>query len=215
MAALTEMVLTTAQQELIGFVYSAAARSQSANSVAALWHRIFPSSFGAQSVAGSPSMRFVFHAAIRQFVTIVRITAAGVINIADFSFLSGQSHLPSTCSVCEHNPVAKEDCKPNKSLRTTVKVYIRTAEKKRDALKSKEDKVSPTITPVDVTPPILGIQEEHKHPEVELSAKAEPPQSQALEQVALASSVEGEVSTEALQDVPQQSIEVRIPAYYR
>src|ERR1700722_13160648 len=70
---------------------------------------------------------------------------------------SGQSSLPSSCPVCEHTPVAAEDCKPNKSLRTTIKVFLRTEEKKREALRSKEVKNSPTPTLLDVVAnPIEG-----------------------------------------------------------
>lgn len=52
--------------------------------------------------------------------------------------MSGQSKLPAECPVCEHSPLSAEDCKPNKSLRTTIKVFLRTAEKKRETAKEKE-----------------------------------------------------------------------------
>lgn len=53
----------------------------------------------------------------------------------------GQSNLPSSCPICEHSPLSAEDCNPNKSLRTTIKVFLRTAEKKRnDAIKAKDAK---------------------------------------------------------------------------
>lgn len=44
----------------------------------------------------------------------------------------GHSKLPASCPVCEHTPISTEDCKPNKSLRTTIRVYLRTEEKKRE-----------------------------------------------------------------------------------
>ncbi|WKT48862.1 Zinc finger, RING/FYVE/PHD-type [Fusarium oxysporum f. sp. vasinfectum] len=62
---------------------------------------------------------------------------------------SCQSNLPASCPVCEHSPLSAEDCNPNKSLRTTIRVFLRTAEKKREASRPKEDKDSEPATPVD------------------------------------------------------------------
>ncbi|KAF5703186.1 hypothetical protein FMUND_13122 [Fusarium mundagurra] len=62
---------------------------------------------------------------------------------------SCQSNLPASCPVCEHSPLSAEDCNPNKSLRTTIRVFLRTAEKKREASRPKEDKVSEPVTPVE------------------------------------------------------------------
>lgn len=55
----------------------------------------------------------------------------------------GQVSLPETCPVCAHNPVSSDLCKPNKALRTTLKAFLRTEEKKRE-----KDRQS-TITPAD------------------------------------------------------------------
>src|SRR5438045_7081648 len=66
----------------------------------------------------------------------------------------GQSSLPSSCPVCEHTPVAAEDCKPNKSLRTTIKVFLRTEEKKREDRRLKDIKNSPVPTPATPVTPI-------------------------------------------------------------
>ncbi|KAI9804091.1 MAG: hypothetical protein M1825_001493 [Sarcosagium campestre] len=49
-----------------------------------------------------------------------------------------QSSLPSACPVCEHSPLSANDCKPNKSLRTTIKVFLRTEAKKRETKQAKE-----------------------------------------------------------------------------
>ncbi len=51
---------------------------------------------------------------------------------------TGHSSLPPSCPVCEHSPLSADDCTPNKSLRTTIKVLLRTAEKKREASRPKE-----------------------------------------------------------------------------
>ena len=65
---------------------------------------------------------------------------------------AGQQNLPSSCPVCEHSPLSAEDCNPNKSLRTTIKVFLRTAEKKKEALRAKEAKEATPATPVEPTP---------------------------------------------------------------
>jgi hypothetical protein len=41
------------------------------------------------------------------------------------------------------------DCSPNKSLRTTIRVFLRTEEKKREASKPKEPKDSTPVTPIE------------------------------------------------------------------
>ena len=64
---------------------------------------------------------------------------------------SGQSTLPSSCPVCEHSPVSGDDCTVYKSLRTTIRVFLKTEEKKREAAKPKVND-SPPLTPVEPTP---------------------------------------------------------------
>lgn len=44
----------------------------------------------------------------------------------------GQASLPDTCPVCAHTPLSSDLCKPNKALRTTLKAFLRTEEKKRE-----------------------------------------------------------------------------------
>ena len=62
-----------------------------------------------------------------------------------------QSTLPSSCPVCEHSPLSADDCKPHKALRTTIKVFLRTEEKKRESSKPKDVPTTP-ITPVGPSP---------------------------------------------------------------
>ncbi|KAF3021616.1 hypothetical protein E8E14_013948 [Neopestalotiopsis sp. 37M] len=62
-----------------------------------------------------------------------------------------QSTLPSSCPVCEHSPVSGDDCTVYKSLRTTIRVFLKTEEKKREAAKPKVND-SPPLTPVEPTP---------------------------------------------------------------
>src|SRR5216117_2899916 len=77
-------------------------------------------------------MHFVSHAATRQYARVVRTyETKGAAYIPTDSFL-GQSSLPESCPVCDHTPIAPELCKPNKALRTTLKAFLRTEEKKRE-----------------------------------------------------------------------------------
>jgi hypothetical protein len=64
---------------------------------------------------------------------------------------SCQSTLPASCPVCEHSPLSADDCKPHKALRTTIKVFLRTEEKKRESSRAKDVATTP-ITPVEPSP---------------------------------------------------------------
>lgn len=124
----------------------------------------------------------------------------------------GQSTLPSSCPVCEHTPVAAEDCKPHKSLRTTIKVFLRTEEKKREAVRVKEEKKSPAaVTPAPLveipTPVAEAVAQPSKEAEAAEEIATEETPAGPLEPEA--TRPEGsEALTETQQDVPQPSIEV-------
>lgn len=122
----------------------------------------------------------------------------------------GQSTLPSSCPVCEHTPVAAEDCKPNKSLRTTIKVFLRTEEKKREALRLKEVKISPPPTPLDATAtPVEAPAVTEANAVVDKVADAVETDAETTPAVVEETPVNGtETSDNAEQDVPQPSIEV-------
>lgn len=60
----------------------------------------------------------------------------------------GQTSLPETCPVCAHTPISSDLCKPNKALRTTLKAFLRTEEKKRE----KERELATPTTTVESTP---------------------------------------------------------------
>ncbi|RYP50771.1 hypothetical protein DL768_003769 [Monosporascus sp. mg162] len=63
-----------------------------------------------------------------------------------------QSTLPSSCPVCEHSPVSGADCTVYKSLRTTIRVFLKTEEKKRESARPKPASESTPQTPVQATP---------------------------------------------------------------
>ncbi|KUJ19071.1 uncharacterized protein LY89DRAFT_716682 [Mollisia scopiformis] len=128
------------------------------------------------------------------------------------------SELSSTCAVCEHTPISAEDCKPNKSLRTTIKVFLRTEEKKREALRLKEEKNTPPDTPITVEPtpagPVAPVEEpapanditniaEEKDEKVDIVTEpSDPP---------LPTTLDPEQAAQAEQDIPQPSIEEIAP----
>ena len=80
-----------------------------------------------------------------------RVTSLYAICIITNKLPSGQSSLPESCPVCEHNPVSPDLCKPNKALRTTLKAFLRTEEKKRE-----KDRPS-TIPAVTTAPPAPNV----------------------------------------------------------
>lgn len=70
--------------------------------------------------------------------------------VANLISVLGQASLSDTCPVCTHTPVSPDLCKPNKALRTTLKAFLRTEEKKRE--KDRQSAAPPTpsnITPAD------------------------------------------------------------------
>lgn len=116
--------------------------------------------------------------------------------------------------------MAAEDCKPNKSLRTTIKVFLRTEEKKREALRSKTAKETPPATPIVAEAPAedaLVAEENTGNPGLENDMPAV-----AASETVVGGPIDGEAApeerstadehgpTEAEKDVPQQSIEVSL-----
>lgn len=74
--------------------------------------------------------------------------------VANLISVLGQASLSDTCPVCTHTPVSPDLCKPNKALRTTLKAFLRTEEKKRE--KDRQSAAPPTpsnVTPADTKIP--------------------------------------------------------------
>jgi hypothetical protein len=67
----------------------------------------------------------------------------------------GQTSLPDSCPVCDHNPVSPDLCKPNKALRTTLKAFLRTEEKKRE-----KDRSSTTPAVTVASAPVASVTAE-------------------------------------------------------
>jgi hypothetical protein len=75
--------------------------------------------------------------------------------VANLISVLGQASLSDTCPVCTHTPVSPDLCKPNKALRTTLKAFLRTEEKKRE--KDRQSTAPPTpsiVTPAETKTPV-------------------------------------------------------------
>lgn len=113
--------------------------------------------------------------------------------------------------------MAAEDCKPHKSLRTTIKVFLRTEEKKREVSRAKEAKNTPPDTPRDEEPAAEGEHSSELPPLAEGSADIPSNGSADAEAVCdnvpehPANPAEVEAAQEVEQDIPQPSIEVCEP----
>ncbi|KAI1144053.1 hypothetical protein F5Y05DRAFT_363476 [Hypoxylon sp. FL0543] len=64
-----------------------------------------------------------------------------------------QSTLSSVCPVCEHSPVSASDCTIYKSLRTTIRVFLKTEEKKREGVRPKTNGSTPATPAQDAPTP--------------------------------------------------------------
>lgn len=93
-------------------------------------------------------MPFVCHAAKQPYVKAVRMPSHSPGSTVLLTESPGQSSLPSSCPVCEHSPVSGDDCTVYKSLRTTIRVFLKTEEKKREAARPKTNGSAPP-TPVE------------------------------------------------------------------
>ena len=54
----------------------------------------------------------------------------------------GQDSLESFCPICLHEPVQKGDCKPNKTLRQTIKAFLRKKSIEKETARKKEKPTS-------------------------------------------------------------------------
>ncbi|OJJ76607.1 hypothetical protein ASPBRDRAFT_192729 [Aspergillus brasiliensis CBS 101740] len=89
-----------------------------------------------------------------------------------------QASLPETCPVCAHTPISPDLCKPNKALRTTLKAFLRTEEKKREKERQSTTPATPATTngatTADGTPAQLETPAVSSAPEVLAPAVSAP-----------------------------------------
>lgn len=90
--------------------------------------------------------------------------------------------------------MSAEDCNPNKALRTTIKVFLRTAEKKREAQRAKEatpvtpvEPVKPLESPTEAAAPKAesGVEATAGHGESQVADGGPHPEGEATQESAL------------------------------
>ena len=50
----------------------------------------------------------------------------------------GQESLDDCCPICLHEPIQKQDCKPNKSLRTTIRAFLKKKVMEKENARKKQ-----------------------------------------------------------------------------
>ncbi|KAL8717333.1 MAG: hypothetical protein Q9225_005408 [Loekoesia sp. 1 TL-2023] len=131
---------------------------------------------------------------------------------------SCQSTLPQACPICLHEPVKAEDCRPNKTLRMTIKAFLKKLMTEREKAQKKQAADKAAATPAAAQP--SGISErplstvpntkntikstgDDDAVQAHREASSMPPSSEHAKPM-----TNGEtLPTEAQKDVPQPSIE--------
>lgn len=102
----------------------------------------------------------------------------------------GQQSLPESCPVCTHSPLSADDCKPNKSLRLTVKAFLKAEERKREKERGSNAtaKAAASDTPAKGDTPVVASMETPaeaaEKPAVTPSVNVDTPAQTAAESVA-------------------------------
>lgn len=135
----------------------------------------------------------------------------------------GQSSLPQACPVCLHEPVKADDCRPNKALRTTIKVFLRKKGIEREAARKKELVEKAAAAPAAVATPQLEATPDNSQSQTHTAPSAGDTEA-IIDRVQAAggvfqaspmvngskeSSTPHIPSTEDQMDIPRPSIEVR------
>jgi len=172
-----------------------------------------------QGATSLQTTRFACHAVIKSYAKTVSISALrghqhSLIN------LQGQASLSEACPVCLHEPVKQEDCKPNKALRTTVRIFLKKRSIDRENARKKEllekaaaaTPATPSLAETSApqpseTPAPSASDVVTNHVEAKQSSReqSQPPQ---VPKEAEAKAADAVVPTEAQKDIPQMSIEV-------
>ena len=138
----------------------------------------------------------------------------------------GQTSLPQACPVCLHEPVKADDCRPNKALRTTIKVFLRKKGIERETARKKELVEKAAATPAAAATPQLDATPDNLQSQIHTATSAGDTEatvdgvqaSGGVSQVSplvngnKESSTPQIPSTEDQMDIPRPSIEVRIPS---
>ena len=136
----------------------------------------------------------------------------------------GQASLPVACPVCLHEPMVPDDCRPNKALRTTIKVFLKKKVMERETARKKEavDKVSATpAPPATPLPDQINAQQAFETPALPSipaiidnsnanhGSRDVSQTPHALDEAG-SKTEEPVIPTDAQKDIPQESIEVKL-----
>ncbi|CAD0086635.1 unnamed protein product [Aureobasidium vineae] len=115
-----------------------------------------------------------------------------------------QATLPDACPVCSHSPLDPDMCKPNKSLRMTVRAFIKAEEKKKIAAAEAAAAAQAEQEEIAAQEP----EQSTEQPQADSSIQAEPAAEQPQEEdVASADETEGALAPEATDPLPRSRSE--------
>jgi hypothetical protein len=103
------------------------------------------------------------------------------------SHLQGQSILPTTCPVCQHTPISADDCKPNKTLRLTIRAFLKSEERKREKEKALAASTVSVPQPAAISnsvPQTTGLNGDGKDSQIDDNAQAGDPTVEKRESIA-------------------------------
>ncbi|KAL8826551.1 MAG: hypothetical protein Q9170_007356 [Blastenia crenularia] len=132
-----------------------------------------------------------------------------------------QSSLPQACPICLHEPVKAEDCRPNKTLRMTIKAFLKKLMTEREKIQKKQAAEKAAATQAALQPsehserPPSTAHDTAATTQPTRDADVVQPAQKASSIPPIADSAKpsqgtNTMPTEAQKDVPQPSIEVRI-----
>ncbi|KAL9600314.1 MAG: hypothetical protein Q9219_003264 [cf. Caloplaca sp. 3 TL-2023] len=129
-----------------------------------------------------------------------------------------QSSLPQACPICLHEPVKAEDCRPNKTLRMTIKAFLKKLMTEREKAQKKQAADKAAAVPAAAKPsekterrssqladtePINQPAHDDRIAKSSKEASTVPPSADSIK----GPMESGMLPTEAQKDVPQPSIE--------
>ena len=138
------------------------------------------------------------------------------------SHILGQANrLETTCPICYHEPINAEDCRPNKALRQTIKIFLKKKAIDRDNAKKQESiqraattapsvpSTSDTVEPPNL--PVVNTVTTATRGSTEAVVKVEGLQRMPSETPVKQEAIPSGLQQESMKDIPQQSIEVCEP----
>ena len=184
----------------------------------------YRSSFVVQHATSLPITRSVCRAVISPYAKTVSNCPIPNKRSVKLRWTLGQASLPVACPVCLHEPMVPDDCRPNKALRTTIKVFLKKKVMERETAKKKEavDKASATpATPVMPSPDQTPALQSSETPALPLASATvdnsdakhdsrDVSQAPQAQDNGGSKTEESAIPTDAQKDIPQESIEVRL-----